>query len=121
MRNFMAVTKAISDENRTRLLMFLDGGELCVCQLIELLGLAPSTVSKHMAILYQAGLVESRKEGRWVHYRLATKSDSPPVREAIRFVQRSLKENPQVVEGRKRLEVVKKMDLDKLCSRYKRG
>jgi DNA-binding transcriptional ArsR family regulator len=117
----MAVTKAISDENRTRLLMFLEGGELCVCQLIELLGLAPSTVSKHMAILYQAGLVESRKEGRWVFYRLATKSDSPPVREAIRFVQRSLKDEPQMVKDCKRLEAVKKMDLDTLCCRYKRS
>ena len=119
MRDFMAVTKALSDENRTRLLMFLDGGELCVCQLIELLGLAPSTVSKHMAVLYQAGLVESRKEGRWVYYSLAKKSDSPPVREAIRFVQRSLKDNPQVVEDRQRRGAVKKMDLDTLCCRYR--
>jgi len=51
--------------------MMLSGGELCACQIIEMLGLAPSTVSKHMSILRQAGLVETRKEGRWIYYRLA--------------------------------------------------
>jgi ArsR family transcriptional regulator, arsenate/arsenite/antimonite-responsive transcriptional repressor len=44
---------------------------LCLSQIIELLGLAPSTVSKHMAILHQAGLAETRKDGRWIYYRLA--------------------------------------------------
>ena len=65
------ITKALSDENRIRALMMLTGGELCVCQIIEMLGLAPSTVSKHMSILRQAGLVETRKEGRWIYYRLS--------------------------------------------------
>ena len=53
-----------------------DGRELCVCQIVELLGLAPSTVSKHLAILKQARLVDSRKEGRWMFYRLADE-DAP--------------------------------------------
>jgi DNA-binding transcriptional ArsR family regulator len=48
----------------------LTSGELCVCQVTEVLQLAPSTVSKHMSILRQAGLVEARKEGRWIYYRL---------------------------------------------------
>jgi DNA-binding transcriptional ArsR family regulator len=51
----------------------VDFGELCVCQIIELLGLVPSTVSKHMSILKQAGLVENRKEARWMYYRLPKK------------------------------------------------
>ena len=61
--------KALSDPNRVRALMALRNGELCVCQLVEFLHLAPSTVSKHMSILKQAGLVESRKDSRWVYYR----------------------------------------------------
>ncbi len=64
------IAKALSDSNRVRALAALQHGELCVCQLIELLKLAPSTVSKHMSILKQAGLVESRKDSRWVYYRL---------------------------------------------------
>ena len=51
MRDLMAVIKALADENRVRILMTLGPKELCVCQIVELLGLAPSTVSKHMAIL----------------------------------------------------------------------
>ena len=58
MRDLMAVTKALADENRVRILMALEPKELCVCQIVELLDLAPSTVSKHMAILKQARLVD---------------------------------------------------------------
>ena len=66
MREFMAVAKALADDNRTRALMCLRAGELCVCRIIALLELAPSTVSKHLDILRRAGLVESHKEGRWI-------------------------------------------------------
>ncbi len=66
-----AVFKALSDESRLRAFIALRHHELCVCQIIELLQLAPSTVSKHMSILKQAGLVESRKKGRWIHYHIA--------------------------------------------------
>ena len=77
MREFMSVAKALGDENRVRVLLALQGRELCVCQIIEFLGLAPSTVWKHISILKQARLVESRKEGRWMHYRLPGR-DAPP-------------------------------------------
>ncbi|MHC4105048.1 MAG: ArsR/SmtB family transcription factor, partial [Planctomycetota bacterium] len=70
MLDFINMTKALSDENRVRAIMMLRNGELCVCQLIEMLGLAPSTVSKHMSILRQARLVQVRKEGRRMYYRL---------------------------------------------------
>ena len=60
MRGCLAITKALSDANRVRVLMGLTTGELCVCQIIELLSLAPSSVSKHMSVLRQARLVESR-------------------------------------------------------------
>jgi DNA-binding transcriptional ArsR family regulator len=60
-------TKALADETRVRTLLSLRQGELCVCQITELFGLAPSTVSKHLSILFQAGLVDSRKDGRWMY------------------------------------------------------
>jgi DNA-binding transcriptional ArsR family regulator len=68
---FVDIAKALSDPGRVRILCALRDAELCVCQIVELLGLATSTVSKHMAILRQARLVESRKDGRWVYYRRA--------------------------------------------------
>ena len=68
MFEFMTVIKALADGNRVRILSVLAGRELCVCQIIEMLGLAPSTVSKHLSILRQARLVDDRKEGRWMYY-----------------------------------------------------
>ncbi len=120
MRNFMAITKSLSDRNRVRVLMFLREGELCVCQLIEMLGLAPSTVSKHMSILYQAGLVETRKESRWTYYRLSD-SPSPIIQGALRWVQKSLSKETQIVADTKLEKRVRKIDKEKLCTRYKRS
>ena len=63
--------KAFADPVRLRLLNLLAGGEVCVCHLHEALDLPQSTVSRHLAYLRKRGLVVGRKEGLWVHYRLA--------------------------------------------------
>jgi ArsR family transcriptional regulator, arsenate/arsenite/antimonite-responsive transcriptional repressor len=63
--------KAVADPVRLRLLSLLADGEVCVCHLHEALGLPQSTVSRHLAYLRKRGLVLGRKEGLWVHYRLA--------------------------------------------------
>jgi DNA-binding transcriptional ArsR family regulator len=70
MKTLVLMLKALSDENRLRIALMLKGRELCVCQITEALKLAPSTVSKHISLLEAAGLVETRKKGRWVHCRL---------------------------------------------------
>jgi DNA-binding transcriptional ArsR family regulator len=119
MKEFMSVAKALADENRVRVLMFLWDGELCVCQIVGMLGLAPSTVSKHMAILHQAGLVESRKEGRWMYYRLAGREAPPCARDAIRWVHKCLEKDPQVLADARRLGKVSKMSKEALCLCYK--
>lgn len=72
----LTIIKALSDENRLRIIMALRGKELCVCTLTELLDLAPSTTSKHLSILKQARLIESVKDGKFVYYRL-TMPESP--------------------------------------------
>ena len=69
--------KALSDPNRVRVLKILERGELCVCEIQNLLGLAQSTVSKHMKLLEDAGLVERNRQGTWIIYSLAEDSDSP--------------------------------------------
>ncbi len=120
MRNITNITKALSDENRVRALMMLCNGELCVCQLIEMLGLAPSTVSKHMAVLYQAGLVDARKQGRWNYYRLADENAPESVLEVIRWVQNSTAKDKQTVADTRQVKRVCKMDKDKLCACYKK-
>jgi len=121
MLDFINMTKALSDENRVRALMMLQEGELCVCQIIELLGLAPSTVSKHMSILRQAGLVQARKEGKWMYYRLPVGDTSQYVLDAIKWVQNSTAMDKQVVADAREVKRVCKMAKDRLCACYKKG
>jgi DNA-binding transcriptional ArsR family regulator len=118
MHELMAVTKALADENRVRTLLALKDSELCVCQIIELLGLAPSTVSKHVAILKQARLVESTKRGRWVFYRLAGEESPPEAREALAWVLRSALRTPELERDRQRLKEILKMDREVLCRQH---
>ena len=120
MREVLAVAKALSDPNRLRALTALQTGELCVCQIIELLGLAPSTVSKHMAVLSQARLVETRKEGRWVFYRLAAAPD-PLLSGAIQWARESLADDEQALADAKAIRAIRRVDKKKLCARYARS
>jgi len=68
--------KALSDPNRARTLKLLEERELCVCEIQKLLGLAQSTVSKHMKILEDAGLVERKRQGSWIMYSLPEKAET---------------------------------------------
>jgi ArsR family transcriptional regulator, arsenate/arsenite/antimonite-responsive transcriptional repressor len=120
MRDLMAVLKALADEHRVRILAALGPKELCVCQIVELLGLAPSTVSKHMAILKQARLVDSRKEGRWMFYRVAEDEASLEAQEMTSLVSRLLADNSQTLADAKRLRQILKMDRDALCRNQNR-
>ncbi len=119
MRDLMAVLKALADENRVRALMSLRAGELCACQIIELLGLAPSTVSKHIAILKQARLVDCHKEGRWMFYRLAKREASVEARKIAALVSQLLADNPQTCDDARRLERILKIDPEVLCEKHK--
>lgn len=74
MRELVTVMKALSDPGRVKVLKMLEGRELCACEIIGLLGLAQPTVSRHLKVLADAGLITGRKVGSWVHYRLAPSS-----------------------------------------------
>jgi ArsR family transcriptional regulator, arsenate/arsenite/antimonite-responsive transcriptional repressor len=117
MKDFLNITKALADENRLRMLMALQDGELCVCQITELLGLAISTVSKHLSILYQAGLVSARKDGRWAYYSLPGKEGATTARDAVAWVRRSLAGRERIVQDAKRLKKVLAADVSELCKR----
>jgi ArsR family transcriptional regulator, arsenate/arsenite/antimonite-responsive transcriptional repressor len=71
MREFLLVLKALANPARVRIIKLLEEGELCVCDVIEVIGLKQSTISKHLNILKNAGLVDDRKEGTWSYYRLS--------------------------------------------------
>jgi ArsR family transcriptional regulator, arsenate/arsenite/antimonite-responsive transcriptional repressor len=118
MRELMSVLKALADESRVRALTALGQGELCVCQIVELLGLAPSTVSKHMAILKQARLVDSRKQGRWMFYRLAKRGTPVEARKIAALLSQLLADDPQTRQDAKRLSQILKIDPEVLCRRH---
>lgn len=117
MRDLLAITKALADENRLRALALLDGNELCLCQIVEVLGLASSTVSRHMSILHQARLVDTRKQGRWAYFRLAEEDASDTVREAIGMVLPVLSRDKQGKLDQKELKAVLKIEPEELCRR----
>ncbi|MEE4254895.1 MAG: metalloregulator ArsR/SmtB family transcription factor [Desulfuromusa sp.] len=71
MDDLTALFKALSDRNRLRILaVLMKNQELCACQLIELMQVTGATVSRHMGVLLASGLITSRKDGRWVYYRM---------------------------------------------------
>ena len=119
MKQFLSITKALSDGTRVRALLSLREGELCLCQIIDLLGMAPSTVSKHMDLLYQAGLVEREKKGRWHYFRLSGRDASPVVRKALRWVLDTLADEPVVKADAKQLCCVLKKDLEEVSPCYR--
>jgi DNA-binding transcriptional ArsR family regulator len=89
------VAAALGEPKRLQAIGMLFHGELCLCDLTEGLGLSASTVSNHMAILKRAGLVEARKEGRWMHFRL---SESHPGEFAAQALEWAVSHLPDSVK-----------------------
>jgi DNA-binding transcriptional ArsR family regulator len=88
-----------------------------VCQIIELLALAPSTVSKHMSVLKQAGLVQGQKRGRWMYYRQASAQAPLHVGQALDWLRSSLHGSPRIKDDRKRLHSILKVNRENLCKK----
>ncbi len=90
--------KALSDPNRVRFIKLLGTEEFCVCELRQLIGLAQSTVSKHLKILEEAGLVTYRKEGSWIIYRLTQGEESEYAKVMLDNLEGWLTDDPQLQE-----------------------
>lgn len=73
--NLEQVFRALADFTRLRLLQLMHGREICVCYLVDVLHVPQPKISRHLAYLRRAGLVLARREGKWMHYRLATPSN----------------------------------------------
>ena len=88
-REYVNVFKALSDPNRIRIMKMLVDRELCMCEVREMLGLSNSTVSKHLTILRDAGLLLDSKDGRWVNFRPNDKSERKFIRSMISLIKNS--------------------------------
>jgi ArsR family transcriptional regulator len=97
METFVKTMKALSDPNRVKVLKMLQQGEMCVCKIQDALGIAQPTVSKHLKILENAGLVSRRKEGLWAHYSLTDGGQSPYAASLLGNLRHWLTDDPEIL------------------------
>jgi ArsR family transcriptional regulator, arsenate/arsenite/antimonite-responsive transcriptional repressor len=96
MREITKIFKALSDPNRVRILKLLEKKPICVCEFPSLLNIAVSTVSKHLSILRDAGLITDRKSGKWVIYSLNTNTQNIHVRQILSLMPMWLNEDESI-------------------------
>ncbi|HIJ61158.1 MAG TPA: helix-turn-helix transcriptional regulator [Rhodospirillaceae bacterium] len=115
LETFETVAKAVADPSRARILKLLEGGELCVCQVTAVLDLSPATVSKHLAALKTAGLLQQRRDGKWIYYRLAERDFNAYARSFLDLVRASLQDDPTATADRRVLARVSAVPVQVLC------
>lgn len=103
MKTFLRVMKALSDPNRVRILKLLEKNALCVCEIQEALGIAQPTVSSHMKILEDAGLVEKERQGTWMIYSQADGNESVYSGRMLIVLQDWLNEDPELLRMKQAL------------------
>lgn len=97
--------QALADNTRLRLLNLMGDQEICVCYLVEILGQPQPKISRHLAYLRNAGLVEARRDGKWMHYRLAAPAGGGAAR-LLRTTLELLREDRSMQADRARLRRV---------------
>ena len=115
MDDLAVIFKALSDPNRQKVMCALEEGRLCACQVIELLDLAPSTVSRHMEVLEHAGLVRSTKHQRWVYYEPAGNKAAEPVKKVLKLLSEMYPNLDGAQEVKKQIEKIKSISPEELC------
>jgi ArsR family transcriptional regulator len=111
MKSFLKVMKALSDPNRVKIIKLLQQKMMCVCELQGALKIAQPTVSKHLKILEEAGLVDYAKDGLWVNYFLADGRNSPYVSSVLGNLKHWLEDDPEVVELVKKVPFLNREEL----------
>ena len=108
----VAAARALGHRARLRAVAMLRSGELCVCQITEVLKLAPSTVSAHLKELKQAGLVSERKDGKWVYFDLI---DDGGTRSWIEVALSGLVHDPQIEADDLLVDELRRLPVEELC------
>jgi ArsR family transcriptional regulator len=114
MKEFIKVMKALSDPNRVKLVKMLQHKVMCVCEIREALGVAQPTVSKHLKVLENAGLVGSNKDGLWVNYHLTDGVSSPYAASLLGNLKHWLEEVPEITTLVRRLPMIRR---EEVCRR----
>jgi ArsR family transcriptional regulator len=117
MEQDLHILKALSDRNRLRIVAALSRrDELCACEITELLDVTGATASRHLSILQNAGLVASRKEGRWIHYHLTPPDNARPL---FQWLEQSPFETDAMRADFQTLEKIETMGRETLCKKQR--
>ena len=115
MKVFIKVMKALSDPNRVKLLKMLQKRMMCVCEIRATLGIAQPTVSKHLKILEDAGLVGREKDGLWVNYSLTDGGRSPYAASLLGNLRHWLADDPEIRDLLEKSDDVRREDI---CAKH---
>lgn len=103
--------KSISDPTRFRIITLINElPDICVCQLMEIMGLPQTTISKALGVLKKSGLVENRRDGQWVRYKIAIPDNKFPLKSILASTT-----DPIICTDLKKLQKIKKIPLDEIC------
>lgn len=117
LRAYETVLKAVADPTRVRILKILEGGEMCVCQIIAVIGLGQSTISKHLSLLRAAELIKDRRDRKWIHYSLDGKSGNPYAGALLRNTRKWLNDDPLILKDRERAATARDIGPVVICER----
>jgi DNA-binding transcriptional ArsR family regulator len=116
-RAYETAMKAVADPTRVRILKILEGGELCVCQIIAVIALGQSTISKHLFLLRAAGLIKDRRDKKWIHYSLDGKSENLYAGTLLRNIRKWLNDDPLILKDRERAAMARDIGPVAICER----
>ncbi|MBW2203244.1 MAG: winged helix-turn-helix transcriptional regulator [Deltaproteobacteria bacterium] len=111
MKDFIKVMKALSEPNRVKIVKMLQHKLMCVCEMQASLGIAQPSVSKHLKILEDAGLVGSKKDGLWVNYHLTDGVSSPYTASLLGNLRHWLEHDREIVELVEKLPTIRREDV----------
>lgn len=118
MDKILSVFKALSDRNRLRIYMALvNHNELCACQIVELLQVTGATASRHLNQLTQAGLLKSRKDGRWVNYSLENNSHNFSI--VRKWINSQLRQSETYLNDLQVLKKITSINREVLCKKQR--
>lgn len=111
MREFIKIMKALSDFNRVKIVKMLQRKSLCVCEIQAALGVSQPTVSSHLKVLQEAGLVEYQKDGLWVNYYVTNGESSPYAAALLGNLRHWLEDDPEIMHLVKNLPGVSREEI----------
>ena len=109
MKKIVNIFKALSDDTRLRVIKLLEDRELCVCELMQVLDMSQPRISRHLSVLKNAGLVNDRREGKWIHYSLRNGVENEAINAVLQTISRLAGDPPLFQNDRRNLKKARRL------------